>query len=92
MSPRVHAGNSWAAKVRGDGSHSDSNLAEIAIEKPIVPRLKLDEIDEDLEDPMKTPENVPAGGETFDRWDDRHEFGLNQGCWDEKSFFVRLSS
>ena len=90
MSPRVHTGNSWAAKVRGDGTHSDSNLTEIAVEKPIVPRLKLDEIDEDLEDPMKTPENVPAGGETFDHWDDRHEFELNQGFQDGKPLLVRL--
>ena len=84
MSPRVHGGNSWAAKVRGDSSQSDSNLSEIALEKPIVPRLKLDEIDEDLEDPMKTPENVQAGGETFDHWDDRLEFFLTVTDYDDK--------
>lgn len=80
-SPRSN-GNTWAAKVRGDSAgNSDVIQSEKPVpetENPIVPRLKLDEINEDLEDQLKTPDNV-ENGDNFDHWDERNVIVFQDG-------------
>merc|ERR1711990_240905 len=79
-SPRNNA-NSWAAKVRGDSRDGPNPENDV----PVVPRLKLDEIGEDVESdselltPKNCTEKPPLESSSFESW----ECEKNEHDWAE---------